>query len=261
MNTQAIGIFDSGVGGITIWKTLTELLPYESTYYLADSKNAPYGQNSKEQILNLCIKNTEFLIEKGCKIIVVACNTATTNAIEFLRERYAIPFIGIEPAIKPAALKTKNKSIGILATKGTLSSRLFNETSKKYLKGICVTEQIGEGLVGLIEKGKLESSEVDQLLETYLKPMLKKHIDCLVLGCTHYPFLISKIKAITGDSIEIIDSGLAVAKQTKFILEKNKLLNNQTQKPTHHLYTNLELNTFKTFLTQNEHTHLHKEDF
>lgn len=261
MNTQAIGIFDSGVGGITIWKTLTELLPYESTYYLADSKNAPYGQNSKEQILNLCIKNTEFLIEKGCKIIVVACNTATTNAIEFLRERYAIPFIGIEPAIKPAALKTKNKSIGILATKGTLSSRLFNETSKKYLKGICVTEQIGEGLVTLIEEGKLESSALEQLLETYLRPMLKKHIDCLVLGCTHYPFLITKIKEITGDSIEIIDSGLAVAKQTKFILEKNKLLTPLKERPTHHLYTNLELETFKTFLTQNEHTHLHKEDF
>ena len=261
MNTQAIGIFDSGVGGITIWKTLTELLPNENTYYLADSKNAPYGQSSKEQILNLCIKNTEFLIAKGCKIIVVACNTATTNAIEILRERYAIPFIGIEPAIKPAALKTKNKSIGILATKGTLTSRLFNETSKKYLKGISVTEQIGEGLVDLIEKGKLESSEVELLLETYLQPMIKKQIDCLVLGCTHYPFLISKIKKITGDTIEIIDSGLAVAKQTKFILEKNKLLNNQTQRPTHHLYTNLELNTFKTFLNQNEHTHLYKEDF
>ena len=261
MNTQAIGIFDSGVGGITIWKTLTELLPYESTYYLADSKNAPYGQNSKEEILNLCIKNTEFLIAKGCKIIVVACNTATTNAIEILRERYAIPFIGIEPAIKPAALKTKNKSIGILATKGTLSSRLFNETSKKYLKGICVTEQIGEGLVGLIEKGKLESPEMELLLETYLKPMLKKRIDCLVLGCTHYPFLISKIKKITGDSIEIIDSGLAVAKQTKYILEKNKLLNPQTDKRTHHFYTNSELNTLKTLLNQHEHILLHKEDF
>tara|TARA_B110000967_G_scaffold172740_1_gene183957 strand:- start:9045 stop:9830 length:786 start_codon:yes stop_codon:yes gene_type:complete len=261
MNTQAIGIFDSGVGGITIWKTLTELLPYESTYYLADSKNAPYGQNSKEKILNLCIKNTEFLIAKGCKIIVVACNTATTNAIEILRERYAIPFIGIEPAIKPAALKTKNKSIGILATKGTLSSRLFNETSKKYLKDICVTEQIGVGLVELIEKGKLESSEVEELLETYLLPMLKNRIDCLVLGCTHYPFLISKIKKITGDSIEIIDSGLAVAKQTKFILAKNKLLNPQTNKPTHHFYTNSELNTLKTLLNQHEHILLHKEDF
>jgi glutamate racemase len=261
MNTQAIGIFDSGVGGITIWKTLTEHLPYESTYYLADSKNAPYGQNTKEKILNLCIKNTEFLIAKGCKIIVVACNTATTNTIEILRERYAIPFIGIEPAIKPAALKTKNKSIGILATKGTLSSRLFNETSKKYLKDICVTEQIGEGLVELIEKGKLESSEVEELLETFLLPMLKNRIDCLVLGCTHYPFLISKIKKITGDSIEIIDSGLAVAKQTKFILAKNKLLNPQTDKPTHHFYTNSELNTLKTLLNQHEHILLHKEDF
>ena len=124
-----IGIFDSGVGGTSIWKEINALLPQENTIYLSDSKNAPYGEKSRQAIIDLSIKNTEFLLNKNCKMIVVACNTATTNAIKILREKYDIPFIGIEPAIKPAALKTKTKTIGILATKGTLNSDLFEKTS------------------------------------------------------------------------------------------------------------------------------------
>ncbi|HAT63067.1 MAG TPA: glutamate racemase, partial [Flavobacteriaceae bacterium] len=131
-----IGIFDSGVGGTSIWKEIHTLLPFEDTIYLADSKYAPYGNRSKEEITALSIKNTEFLIAQGCKIIVVACNTATTNAIKVLRANYNIPIIGIEPAIKPAALKSKTKSIGILATKGTLSSELFHKTSEAFTNGI-----------------------------------------------------------------------------------------------------------------------------
>ena len=129
MNNNPIGLFDSGVGGTSIWKEIHQLLPYENTIYLADSLNAPYGNKSKEEIISLSIKNTELLLEKGCKIIVVACNTATTNAITVLRGRFRVPFIGIEPAIKPAALQSKSKSIGILATKGTLNSELFFENS------------------------------------------------------------------------------------------------------------------------------------
>ncbi len=129
MSSQPIGVFDSGVGGITIWKEITQLLPNEHTIYLADSKHAPYGQKPKKEIIELSVKNTELLLKKGCKIIVVACNTATTNAISYLRETYDIPFIGIEPAIKPAALHTKTNAVGILATKGTLSSELFYQTS------------------------------------------------------------------------------------------------------------------------------------
>jgi len=155
---QAIGIFDSGVGGLSIWNEITTLLPHERTIYLADSKNAPYGQKSKQTIIEFSIKNTELLIEKGCKIIVVACNTATTNAIDYLRSHYKIPFIGIEPAIKPAALQTKTNSIGILATKGTLSSALFHSTSKEFTEEILVIEQVGEGLVSLIESGRKKST-------------------------------------------------------------------------------------------------------
>jgi glutamate racemase len=223
MTKHAIGIFDSGIGGISIWKEIIQLLPHQKTIYLADSKNAPYGQKSKKEIIALCKKNTEYLLKKGCTIIVVACNTATTNAIQLLRDSYDIPFIGIEPAIKPAAFKTATNTIGILATKGTLNSRLFAETSKKYMDGIHVIEQIGEGLVPLIENGALKSKETTALLEKYIRPMLLQNIDCLVLGCTHYPFLIPQIKKITGASVQIIDSGLAVAKQTKAILKQQGL--------------------------------------
>jgi len=128
MNNSPIGIFDSGVGGTSIWKEIHDLLPLENTVYLADSKNAPYGNKSVDEIISLSIKNTDLLLQLGCKIIVVACNTASTNAISLLREKYNVPIIGIEPAIKPAALKTRTKNIGILATKGTLSSILFHST-------------------------------------------------------------------------------------------------------------------------------------
>jgi len=249
MSKQAIGVFDSGVGGISIWKEIINLLPYENTIYLADSKNAPYGQKPQEKILALSIKNTEFLIQKGCKIIVVACNTATTNAISYLRENYAISFIGIEPAIKPAALRTHTNAIGILATKGTLSSELFYKTSQNFTEGINVIEQVGEGLVPLIENGKIESDEMDILLKKYLNPMIEQHIDYLVLGCSHYPFLIPKIRKIVGNNVTIIDSGEAVAIQTKAILEKNNLLNTMNYKAQHHLYSNTSIKTLQEILT------------
>ena len=190
MQTNPIGIFDSGIGGTSIWKEIHSLLPYENTIYLADSANAPYGIKGKEAIIDLSIKNTEYLIHQGCKLIVVACNTATTNAISLLRKNYEIPFIGIEPAIKPAALNSKTKAVGILATKGTLTSELFNTTTSLYAHGLQVVEQVGEGLVELIEMGKVNSEEIKMLLKEYLKPMLEANIDYLVLGCTHYPYLI-----------------------------------------------------------------------
>lgn len=247
MKNQPIGIFDSGVGGITIWKEITTLLPDESTIYLADSKNAPYGDKPKEKILQLSIKNTELLLKKGCKIIVVACNTATTNAISYLRSAYDVPFIGIEPAIKPAALQTKTNAVGILATKGTLSSELFNQTSGKFATNIKVIEQIGEGLVPLIEQGKVDSIEMNSLLLRYLEPMLTENIDYLVLGCSHYPFLIPKIRKIVGSKVTIIDSGLAVAKQTKAILKEKGILQVKAQIVSHKLYTNQDLEILNRF--------------
>lgn len=243
-----IGIFDSGIGGTSIWKEVVSLLPYENTLYLADSKNAPYGAKSKEKIIALSIKNTEFLLEKNCKAIIVACNTATTNAIKILRDKYSVPFIGIEPAIKPAALKTKTNTIGILATKGTLNSELFEKTSGKISNQIKIIEQIGEGLVSLIEEGNLNSKATRTLLEKYINPMLKKDIDCLVLGCTHYPYLIPQIKKIVGTTINIIDSGAAVAKQTKTILQKNNLERLQKEKGIHEFFINTNKDTLENIL-------------
>ncbi len=238
MSKQPIGIFDSGVGGTSIWKEVNRLLPNENTIYLADSANAPYGPKGKGAIINLSIKNTEYLIAQGCKLIIIACNTATTNAINTLRQNYNIPFIGIEPAIKPAALQSKTHAIGILATKGTLSSELFSKTSGLFASHIKVIEQDGEGIVELIENGKLFSEEMKALLSIYLKPMIEADIDYLVLGCTHYPYLMPLLIDLLPDNVKIIDSGEAVARQTKAVLEKYDLKNTSKRKATCQFYTN-----------------------
>lgn len=257
VNNNPIGLFDSGVGGTSIWKEIHALLPRENTIYLADSKNAPYGQKSKEEIIALSKKNTEFLLNKNAKIIVVACNTATTNAIKELRANYKVPFIGIEPAIKPAANNSETHTIGILATKGTLSSELFNQTVLNY-PNTKIIEQIGYGLVSLIEEGNIESKEMTQLLHDYLNPMVKENIDYLVLGCSHYPYLIPQIKNILPKHIKIIDSGEAVARQTKKILSDKVGLSNS--KISNQLfYTNSSPTVLKNLI--GEKYTIIKEDF
>ncbi|MBC6998514.1 glutamate racemase [Cytophaga sp. FL35] len=248
MKNGPIGIFDSGVGGTSIWNEIQKLLPQEDTVYLADSKNAPYGEKSSEEILQLSIKNTKVLLDKGSKIIVVACNTATTNAIGYLRENFDVPFIGIEPAIKPAALQSRSKTVGVLATKGTLASSLFHSTSENHARGITILEREGKGLVPLIEQGKVNSHEIRELLRSYLEPMIEKGIDYLVLGCTHYPYLIPVLKELLPETVQIIDSGEAVARQTKSILEKNQLLKDSLTNGFHQLYTNGNLSVLEGFI-------------
>jgi len=236
-NNHAIGLFDSGIGGTSIWKEIHQLLPNENTIYLADSKNAPYGLRPKDEIIHLSEKNTEYLLNENCKLIVIACNTATTNAIKELRAKYDVPFIGIEPAIKPAALHSQTQKIGILATKGTLSSELFYKNVEKY-QDIQIIEQIGFGLVELIETGRINSSEMHKLLIQYLEPMVSQNIDYLVLGCSHYPYLIPQIKKIIPKNIKIIDSGEAVARQTKNILSEKVGFRESTMPSTQEFYTN-----------------------
>ncbi len=239
---QPIGIFDSGIGGTSVWKEITALLPYENTIYLADSKHAPYGQRSTDEIIALSKKNTEQLLSFDCKLILVACNTATTNAISVLRSQYDVPFVGIEPAIKPAALSTKTKKIGILATQGTLSSALFSKTSELYAQQtIEIIEVVGKGLVELIEKGKTQSIEMRNLLHTYIAPMIEKKIDHLVLGCTHYPYLTPILQELLPQSVTIIDASPAVALHTLTILQQEGIKNNDTTTPaTHQFYTNIQ---------------------
>jgi len=247
--SSPIGVFDSGLGGLSIWKEINQLLPNENTIYLADSKNAPYGEKSKQEIIDFSVKNTEYLLSKGCKMIVVACNTATTNAIKVLRANYHVPFIGIEPAIKPAALQTKTNKIGVLATKGTLSSELFISTSKQFRASRDILEVEGKGLVVLIEAGKIEATK--PLLEEYLQPLINEGVDYIVLGCSHYPFLIPIIQSIVPAHVQIIDSGEAVAKQTKNILEQQQLLNTNSA-GNHLFYTNGNLPLLQRFLEQIE---------
>ena len=223
--SSPIGIFDSGVGGLTIWKEIADLLPGEYTIYFADSAFAPYGQRDPREILQRCRLITRWLLEKGCKLIVVACNTATTNAIAALRAEFPIPFIGIEPAIKPAALQSQSGKIGVLATRGTLSSALFADTSKLHASGIEIYEQEGKGLVQLIESGITEGPEMQAHLQPLLAPMIAAGIDHLVLGCTHYPYLKPVLQELLPKGLNVLDCGLPVARQTRRILESVNLLN------------------------------------
>lgn len=257
MSNKPIGIFDSGVGGTSIWKEIHALLPYENTLYLADSKNAPYGPKGRDRIIQLSVKNTDLLLKNHCKLVVVACNTATTNAIDYLRASYKVPFIGIEPAIKPAALQTKTGAIGILATKGTLSSSLFHNTSNLFTQGINVIEQEGEGIVELIENGQLYSGAMKDLLKQYLQPMLDARIDHLVLGCTHYAYLMPLLLELLPQEVKIIDSGEAVAKQTKAILAQHELLHTSKSYSKNQFFTNGNPEIMQTLLDGNvDVTHL-----
>lgn len=251
-NNNPIGLFDSGIGGTSIWKEVHKLMPYENTIYLADSKNAPYGNKTKEEILALSCKNTEYLLNQNCKLIIVACNTATTNAIKELRAKYKVPFIGIEPAIKPAALHSKTQKIGILATKGTLNSELFHKNLEKY-QDIQIIEQIGYNLVERIENGFIDDDEMFKLLQMYVQPMIQKNIDYLVLGCTHYPYLIPQLQKIVPAHIKIIDSGEAVAKQTLHVLEQQNLLKRNQTAPTLQFITNGNPTIISNIL-QNQYT-------
>ncbi len=207
------------------------LLPEYSFIYFADTKNCPYGPKGKEEIKRLSTNISHFLIEQGCGTIVVACNTATAAAIDNLRENFAIPFVGMEPAVKPAALATKTKSIGVLATEGTFNGRLYRETTAKYAANINVCYQVGEGLVELVEDGKSNSVEAKTLLSKYIKPMIDENIDHLVLGCTHYPFFSNSLKEILPMNIEVINPAPAVARQALRIQEEINRENSHKEHP------------------------------
>ena len=191
-------------------------------------------------------------MNQNCKLIVVACNTATTNAITELRKKYDVQFIGIEPAIKPAATKTKTHKIGILATLGTLNSTLFHENVAKFAD-VKIIEQVGHGLVQLIENGEVDSEEIRQLLKIYLAPMVDANIDYLVLGCSHYPYLIPAIKKLIPSTIQIIDSGEAVARQTKHLLSTKIGLRLETENSKQVFYTNGKQSVLKAILSDQKH--------
>ncbi|MFT3931555.1 MAG: glutamate racemase [Spongiibacteraceae bacterium] len=219
-----IGVFDSGVGGLSVLKHMRALLPAENFLYVADSGYAPYGERSPEFICERSLNIANFLLEKNIKALVVACNTATAAAVQMLRERLSIPVIAMEPGIKPAVELTRSKVVGVLATAGTLESARFFSLVNRYAGDVEIVTQPCAGLVERIEANDLSSSETLDLLRGYLDPLLNRGADVIVLGCTHYPFLREQIKNIIGHEIAIIDTGPAVAKELKRRLESTQLL-------------------------------------
>lgn len=217
-----IGVYDSGQGGKSVLKELVALMPQEDFIYFADTAHCPYGPRTPKYIIERACKITDFLIGKGCEMIVVACNTATAAAISYLREHYTIPFIGMEPAIKPAALHSKTGVVGVLATSGTFKGNLYMSTLAKFSEDVKVIQRVGEGLVETVEAGILDGPEVEKLIHNCIDPMLEEGADHIVLGCTHYPFLQPVIERIAGPSVTVINPAPAVARQAKRVLESIK---------------------------------------
>lgn len=225
-----IGVFDSGLGGLWILNYVQRELPGYNFIYYADQANVPYGAHTPREIVEFSKKITDFFISKGCVLVIVACNTATSAAIDVLRATYSIPFVGIEPAIKPASELSKTKHIGVLATKVTAEGQKLHDAIEKFARDVEVHTCIGYGLVELVEEGKANTDEAESLLRTYLEPLLAHNIDQLVLGCTHYAFLIHRIQKIVGGTVHIIDPAPAVVKRVQQLLLENNILPSDNKK-------------------------------
>jgi len=217
-NKQPIGLFDSGVGGLSVLQHIHQLLPSEDIIYVADSGYAPYGCQNEAYVEQRSRVITEYLLEQGAKVIVIACNTATASIIEAFRQQYGIPFIGVEPGIKPAIEISKNGNVGIMATTGTLSSSRYYELSNRFGHSVNLHNQPCPGLADQVESGMIDTPETIKLLESFIQPLLKKQVDTIVLGCTHYSFLTPLIRNMTGDSISLIDTSRAIAEQLVRVL-------------------------------------------
>ena len=225
-----VGFFDSGIGGTCILRAFRKLCPDVATDYLADSAHCPYGNRPPEEIVRLSVANTEELLRRGCDVIVVACNTATAAAIDYLRAHYPdVPFVGVEPALKPAALKSKTGVVGVLATAGTFHGRLYNETKAKFAKDVTVLAVVADEFVEIVERagreegleglGGLEGLEVERVVRAKVEPLLKAGADRIVLGCTHFPHLKPVIEKVCDGRAEVIDPSDAVARQVRRVVE------------------------------------------
>ena len=222
-----IGVFDSGVGGLSVLTEIVSLLPNESIVYFADSAHTPYGLHQASEIIDYSEAIVNFLLSKNVKLIVVACNTATGVAIRHLRDIFDLPFVGMEPAIKPAVQLTKTGIIGVLATAPTFEAEHFRRTKNQFAEDLKVKVAVGRGLVELVEQGKAVSGESKTLLERYLRPMIEDGIDQLVLGCTHYPFLIKVMREILPPEIIIHNPAPSVARQVQRVLAMHNGLNSE----------------------------------
>ncbi len=233
-NSHPIGFFDSGVGGLSVWKEVVRRLPHESTLYFADSANCPYGPRPLAEIRAISAAISRFLLAHESKLIVVACNTASAAALEWLRAEFTVPIVGMEPALKPAAVATRTGHVGVLATEGTLNGYLFKNTAQRHAHGIEVHVQVGEGLVEQAETGQLDTPETEALLRRYLEPMLAARVDQIALGCTHYPLLLPLIERVVAGRAHVIDPAQAVARQVERLLAQHQL--NAAPQTAHHRF-------------------------
>jgi len=224
LKEQAIGVFDSGVGGLSVLTHIHARLPQESLLYVADSAFMPYGCKPDELVKKRCMDLAAFFAEQSCKALVVACNTATAVAIHQLRECYDFPIIGMEPAVKPAVAQSRSGVVGVLATTGTLGSAKFQRLKQRFAATAQLIIQPCPGLVEEIETGDLDGQRIRSMLYLFLQPLMQQRVDTLVLGCTHYPFIAPLIREILGEDIAIIDSGDAVACELQRQLQKRQLL-------------------------------------
>ena len=229
MDKKSIGIFDSGVGGLTVLSEIKKKLPKENLIYLGDTKNFPYGSKTKEQIIEFAIHNVEKLIELGSKVIVIACGTATSQAIEVLQEKFEIPIIGIiEPTVKYVKNKNINK-IGVIATEGTIRSGAWEKKLKQEIEEIEVINKACPMLATIAEEGRARSEEGKAVIKEYMEPFKKNKIDKIILGCTHYPIYEDLIREELGYSVELINTGVTVSDELKEYLIKNNLLNTENK--------------------------------
>src|SRR5688572_32926216 len=244
-----IGIFDSGVGGISVLRAIREQMPEESVIYFGDQRHIPYGPRPMQQIEHFSEAITRFLLAQGAKIIVVACNTASAAALKHLREKFPdVQFVGMEPAVKPAAEHTQTGKVGVLATPATFQGALYASVVERFANGVELLQSTCPGLVQEIEQGNLDGEETRKILEDALLPMLEKNIDTVVLGCTHYPFVIPLIQKIVGANVRVIDPAPAVAKQTERLLESQWMKNAAGVKSEMKFYTSGKAEELRSLL-------------
>lgn len=245
MNRNPIGVIDSGVGGLSIFKEIVKILPNESFIYIGDSKNCPYGNKSSSEIYSLSKRLVEFLLKKKAKIIVIACNTITVSCLEKLRKDFPqIPIIGTVPVIKTASKLTKNGRIGVLSTKKTANSKYQKDLIKKFGRGLKVINLGTDKLVPIVENAPASKLDINKILTKELKPFQDFKIDTLVLGCSHFPFLAKEIRKILGKNVQVLDSSGAIARQTKRVLISENLIS-EYNNPVNTFYTTGKLEKFK----------------
>lgn len=248
-SAAAVGVFDSGVGGLSVLRAIRSLLPAQPLLYFGDQAHVPYGSRSLEEVRAFSEEITRFLLRRGAKLIVVACNTASAAALQYLRQTFPdVPFVGMEPAVKPAAEGSRTHRVGVLATPATFQGALYASVVERFASGTTLFQDTCPGLVQEVEAGRLDGPETRRILEKALRPMLENQIDTVVLGCTHYPFVIPLIQQIAGPGVQVIDPAPAIARQTQRLLESRGWLSRETDKAGLHFFTSGDPQQFTALL-------------